>query len=64
MVTFSRFEDNHGLVKSEHPWRALQSILQTADENPPPYRLIERAAPDVRRRVATSNGATIQYARD
>jgi hypothetical protein len=42
----------------------MQSILQTADENPPPYRLIERVAPDVRRRLAAGNGATIEYACD
>jgi len=39
----------------------VRGILQTADENLPPYRLIERAAPDVLRRVAAGSDAAIEY---
>jgi hypothetical protein len=35
----------------------VQRILQSADENQPPYRPIERAAPDVHRRVAAEGSA-------
>jgi hypothetical protein len=49
------------LIKSEHLRRAVQRILQSADENQPPSRLIERAVPDLHRSVAAGIGAAIEY---
>ena len=48
------------LIKSEHLRRSVQRILRSADENQPPSRLIERAAPDVRRHLAAGTGAVIE----
>ena len=51
------------LIKSEHLRSAVQRILQSADENQPPYRPIERSVPDVHRRVPASTGTAIECGR-